>query len=124
MDQVVAALGERLDHRGEARHADLEARVEGDVDLGDRAAGGGRRCGSVPITSTSKPGTPRSRIRSSVWVTPCIAADGVGDQRDAPRLALAVARACAFSRPRKAAAGAYGIAGMQASNRPRRRAAA
>src|SRR5919198_463087 len=36
---------------------------------------------SVPTTSTSKPGTPRSRISSSVWVTPCIppsAAEEVG----------------------------------------------
>src|SRR3954462_6906681 len=59
---------------------------------------------SVPITSTSKPGTPRSRISSSVWVTPCIPplavpgegggdavppADAVGDDRDAHRLVLA-----------------------------------
>ena len=37
MDEVVAALGERVDDRRQARHADLQARVEGDVDLGDRA---------------------------------------------------------------------------------------
>ena len=37
MDQVVAALGERLDDRREARHADLHPGVEGDLDLGDGA---------------------------------------------------------------------------------------
>ena len=36
-------------------------------------AAAGRRAASVPITSTSKPGTPRSRISSSVRVTPWVA---------------------------------------------------
>ena len=37
VDEVVAALGERLDDRRQRRHADLQARVERDVDLGDGA---------------------------------------------------------------------------------------
>ena len=35
MDQVIAPVGERLDQLRNARHADLEAGVEGDLDLGD-----------------------------------------------------------------------------------------
>ena len=52
VDEVVAAVGQRLDDGGDARHADLQAGVEGDVDLGD----GGQApvdAGSVPSTSTS-----------------------------------------------------------------------
>ena len=37
VDQVVAALGDRVDDRRHARHPDLQAPVEGDVDLGHRA---------------------------------------------------------------------------------------
>jgi hypothetical protein len=35
--EAVAAIGQRLDDRREARHADLQAGVEGDVDLGHGA---------------------------------------------------------------------------------------
>ncbi len=37
MDEVIAALGQRLDERRDGRHADLHPAVERDVDLGDRA---------------------------------------------------------------------------------------
>ena len=37
MHQVVSAFGDGVDERGNARNTDLEAAVEGDVDLGDRA---------------------------------------------------------------------------------------
>ena len=47
-----AALGEDLDHRREARHPDLEARIEGDLDLGTAGSLRSTRR-SVPITSTS-----------------------------------------------------------------------
>ncbi len=72
---------------------------------------------SVPTTSTSKPGTPRSRISSSVWVTPCMpptaSATSATRGRSPSRWT-----SLPFSRPRKAAAGAYGMAATQASKRP------
>ena len=37
VDEVVAALGERLDDRGQAGDADLQPAVERDVDLGNGA---------------------------------------------------------------------------------------
>ena len=55
--EVVAALGERLDERRQARHAHLQPRVEGDVDLARRRAGGGRRSGRC------RSPRPRSRAR-------------------------------------------------------------
>ena len=73
VDQVVAAFGEGLGQVGQARHAEASSpRRRGPR---SEVAAGRRRStpGSVPTTSTSKPGTPRSRICSIVWVTPCIA---------------------------------------------------
>ena len=72
---------------------------------------------SVPTTSTSKPGTPRSRISSSVWVTPCMpptASATSATRSGSPSRWTSLP----FSRPRKAAAGAYGMAATQASKRP------
>jgi hypothetical protein len=66
------------------------------------------------MTSTSKPGTPRSRSSSSVRVTPVGGADAVGDQGDARRV-VAVAGELALLLAEKAVAGAYGTAGMHAS---------
>ena len=69
---------------------------------------------SVPITSTSKPGTPRSRSSSSVRVTPWVAP--MPSATSATRGGSpSVPSSRRFSRPRKAVAGAYGTAGRQAS---------
>ena len=112
---VVATLRERLDDRRDARDADLQAGVERDVDLGDGAeaaidVGVGAdhldvEAGDAALADLL------DRVRDAVH-----AADPVGDERDARTLAVARV-SFSFSRPRKAAAAAYGIAGMQASNR-------
>ena len=60
-------------------------------------------CGSVPTTSTSNPGTPRSRISSTVCVTPCM--EPIPSVTNATRSSCGAA-SLRFSRPRKAAAGA------------------
>ena len=88
VDEVVAPVGERLDDRRQARDADLQARVERDVDLGHRAEAAvdvvvgaddlDLEAGHAALAQLVE------RVRDAVH-----AADGVGDERDAQRLALA-----------------------------------
>ena len=106
VDEVVAALGERLDDRRQARHADLEPRVERDLDVGDRAeAPVGDRVGGDDLDLEARHAAMAQllqRVRHAVHP-----ADAVGDQRDAARLADPRAPASLdFSLPKKAAAGA------------------
>ena len=87
--EVVAALGQRLDDRRQRRHADLQARVEGDVDLGDGAqpavdVGVGAddldlEAGHAALADLVE------RVRHAVH-----AADAVGHERDAQRVAFAL----------------------------------
>ena len=86
--EVVAALGQRLDDRRQRRHADLQAGVERDVDLGDGAqpavdVGVGAddldlEAGHAALADLVE------RVGDAVHP-----ADRVGHQRDAQRLALA-----------------------------------
>ena len=87
--EVVAGLGQRLDDRRQRRHADLQARVEGDVDLGDGAqpavdVGVGAddldlEAGHAALADLVE------RVGHAVH-----AADGVGHERDAQRVAFAL----------------------------------
>ena len=88
MHEVVAPLGQRLDDRRHARHADLETAVEGDIDLGDRA--------QAPVDVgvgadhlDLEPGHPAiadllDRVGDAVHP-----AESVGDQRDPRSIAVA-----------------------------------
>ena len=88
VDEVVAPVGERLDDRRQAGDTDLQARVERDVDLGNGAqppvdvvVGADDldlEAGHAAVAQLVE------RVRHAVH-----AADGVGDERDAQRLALA-----------------------------------
>ena len=123
VDEVVAALGERLDDRRQARHADLQARRRTGCRPRRPRSGGGRRSRSVPTTSTSKPGHAAlaelvERVRDAVH-----AADAVGDERDAQRLAVAVGelRLLAAEEGRGRRVGDRREAGVEERRRPRRR---
>ena len=71
VDQVEAPLGERLHGGREARHADLQARVVGHLELGD-----GRKppvdFGVGAEHLDLEAATPRARISSTARVTPCV----------------------------------------------------
>ena len=89
VDEVVAALGQRLDDRRQRRHADLQAGVEGDVDLGHGAqppvdVGVGAddldlEAGHAPLADLVE------RVGDPVH-----GADGVGHQCHAQRVAFVV----------------------------------
>ena len=113
MHEVVAPLRERVDGREEARDPHAQSPRRRGRRPPTRRAGAGRPSGSVPITSTSKPGTPRSRSSSSVCVTPCM--EPTPSATSATRSgSCSRPSSLLFSRPRNAAAGTYGMAGMQA----------
>ena len=87
--EVVAALGQRLDDRRDARDADLQPLVERDLDLGDRAeAAVGDGVGRDDLDLEARDAAVAQllqRVRDAVHP-----ADAVGDQRDAARRAVLV----------------------------------
>ena len=88
VDQVIAALGDRVDDRRHARHPDLQSAVEGDVDLGDRAqppvdAGVGADHLDVEPAHASLADL-LERVRDPVHP-----ADTISDQRDPRAVAIA-----------------------------------
>ena len=89
MHEVIAPVGEDLDDRRQARHADLQARVERDVDLRDRAQPAvDVRVGADDLHLEARHAALAQlveRVRDAVHP-----ADRVGDERDAQRLAVAV----------------------------------
>ena len=91
--EVVAAVGERLDDRRQAGHADAQPRVEGHLDLGDGAeAVVDVRVGAHDLDVEAGHATLADllhRARDAVH-----AADAVDDERDAPRLGLGRCQPC------------------------------
>ena len=106
VDQVVAALGEGLDHRRQSGHAELQSLVERNLELrGGRQAAVDARVGADHLDLEAgdpaladlfdRPGDPVHRL------------DPVRDQGDARQIPARVVRSSlVFSAPRKAVAGA------------------
>ena len=109
VQHAVAAFGQRLDDRGQRRHADLQPGVERDLDLGDRAqAAVDVRVGADHLDLEAGHAALADlvdRVRDAVHP-----ADAVGDQRDPHRLALA-RRELALLAPEEGGGGRVGDRG-------------
>ena len=92
MDQVVAAVGDRLDHGRQARHADVHPGVVGDLDVGD----GAQAAVDVAVGADHLDLEAGDAALADLLDRPRDAvhrADAVGDDRDARQFALAAGRA-------------------------------
>ena len=127
VDEVVAALGQRLDDRREAGDADLQAPVEGDVDLGHRAQAAVDVAVGADHLDLVAGDAALADLLDRVG-DPVHAAEAVGDERH-PRPVAVRAGELELLAAQEGRRGGVGDAGMQASNsavawRPRSRAVA